>query len=58
MERGEPGVCRLRFDARYVPPAGRLGASVDRAVMYRVAEATVDDFVDRVAALLGAEGPA
>ncbi len=42
----------LRFDARYVPPAGRLGATVDRALMHRVAQSSVDDFVDRIARLL------
>lgn len=57
LERAEPGRCRLRFDARYVPPAGRVGASVDRAVMNRVADATVADFVDRTATLLTAETP-
>lgn len=55
LEGWQGAGCRLRFDARYVPPAGKLGASVDRALMYRVAEATVGDFLDRVAAVLGAE---
>ena len=52
LERREPAGCRLRFDARYVPPAGRLGASVDRALMHRVAEVSVHDFLDRTADLL------
>lgn len=55
--RAEPGAASgttLRFDARYVPPAGRLGATVDRAFMHRVAQASVEDFADRVAGLLAA----
>lgn len=42
----------LRFDVRYTPPAGRLGATVDRALMHRVAESSVRDFLDRVTRLL------
>ena len=48
VERGPRSDSTLRFDARYTPPAGRLGATVDRAVMHRVAEASVKDFIDRV----------
>ena len=39
---------QLAMSARYVPPLGALGRSVDRAVLYRVAEATLKDFLDRV----------
>lgn len=53
-ERLAPSGTALRFDARYVPPAGRLGATVDRAVMHRVAQSSVDDFLDRLAQLLAA----
>jgi len=45
-------VCRLRLDAHYVPPAGRLGAAVDRALLHNVAETSVREFVQRVAARL------
>jgi len=45
-------VCRLRLDAHYVPPAGRLGAAVDRALLHNVAETSVKEFVQRVAARL------
>lgn len=55
-ERGEEGRCRLRFDAAYTPPAGPLGGSADRAVLHRVAEATVGDFFDTVAARLAGGG--
>ena len=54
LERGPSG-SRLRFDARYAPPAGQVGAAVDRALLHRVARASVEDFVDRVAVSL-AEG--
>ena len=52
LERREPTGCSLRFDARYRPPGGRLGASVDRAVMHHVAESSVRDFLDRVVDVL------
>lgn len=40
---------QLSMSARYVPPLGSLGRVIDRAVMHRVAEATLKDFIDRVA---------
>ena len=54
LEQGRPSGSRLRVDARYAPPAGQVGAAVDRALMHRVARASVEDFVDRVAAALSA----
>lgn len=48
VEEREPGRVQVRFDARYVPPAGRLGAAVDRILMGRVARASVGDFFDRL----------
>lgn len=48
LERRRPAGCSLRLDARYVPPGGRLGASVDKAVLHRIAESSVGDFTDRV----------
>jgi hypothetical protein len=38
---------QLAMSARYVPPMGPLGFAIDRAVLYRVAEATLKDFLDR-----------
>ena len=38
----------LAMSARYRPPFGMIGRAVDRAMMHRVAEATVKDFLDRV----------
>lgn len=50
LERGEEeGRCRFRFDARYTPPAGTLGESADRALLHRIADATVRDFFSGVA---------
>ena len=37
------------MSARYVPPLGVMGRALDRAVLSRVAEATLKDFLDRVA---------
>ena len=48
----------LAMSARYVPPFGTVGRAIDRALLSRVAEATLKDFLDRVAeAILGSLGP-
>ena len=39
---------QLAISARYRPPLGVLGRTVDRVLLHRVAEATVKDFLDRV----------
>jgi hypothetical protein len=44
------GCTQLSISARYVPPLGKVGKVIDRAVLSRVAEATLKDFLDRVAA--------
>jgi hypothetical protein len=49
-----PQSSQLSMSARYVPPLGRLGSAVDRALLHRVAEATVKDFLDRVGAAVTA----
>jgi hypothetical protein len=38
----------LSISARYRPPMGTLGRVLDRAMLHRVAEATIKDFLDRV----------
>jgi hypothetical protein len=49
-----PGRTQLAISARYVPPFGSVGRVVDRAALSRVAEATLKDFLDRVAdAIMG-----
>jgi hypothetical protein len=45
----------LAVSARYIPPMGRFGRLVDRALLHRVAEATIKDFLDRVAAAVVAD---
>jgi hypothetical protein len=40
---------QLAMSARYVPPLGVVGRAIDRALLSRVAEATLKDFLDRVA---------
>ena len=55
LERGQPSGSRLRFDARYAPPGGRLGARVDRALMHHVAESSVRDFLARVGEQLASQ---
>jgi hypothetical protein len=43
-----PHRTQLAVSARYVPPLGALGRAIDRAMLFRVAEATLKDFLDRV----------
>jgi hypothetical protein len=57
-----PNRTHLAMSARYRPPLGTVGRAIDRALMHRVAEATIKDFVDRVAAAIerqaGSSAPA
>jgi hypothetical protein len=50
------GSSRTQFavSARYDPPLGVLGRTIDRAVLHRVAEAVIRDFVDRAGETLRA----
>jgi hypothetical protein len=45
-----PRVSHLAMSGRYSPPFGSAGEALDRALLHRVAEATVRDFVERIAA--------
>jgi hypothetical protein len=47
-----PTRTQLAISARYVPPFRAVGRALDRALLSRVAEATVKDFLDHVAARL------
>jgi hypothetical protein len=49
IARLEDARTQLAMSARYAPPLGAVGRVVDRMVMFRVAEATIKDFLDRVA---------
>jgi hypothetical protein len=54
-----PERTQVAISGRYSPPLGQVGRVIDRALLHRVAEATVKDFLDRVAARLFApdQGP-
>ena len=54
IELGSLGEDRtqLAISARYRPPLGAVGRTVDRIMLHRVAEATVKDFLDRVGAAI------
>ena len=43
------GQTRVRLDGSYRPPFGRAGAALDRAMMSRLAEATIRSLVESVA---------
>ena len=45
--------CQLAINVRYDPPFGVVGTIADRALLHHVAEATVKDFLDHVAARVG-----
>lgn len=47
-----PDLTHLAVRGSYRPPLGPLGAMVDRAILHRVAETCVKDFLDRLAAAL------
>jgi hypothetical protein len=47
-----PVTTQVAISARYTPPLGTLGRAIDRAVLHRVAEATLKDFMDRLRAAL------
>jgi hypothetical protein len=44
-----PELTQLALSGRYQPPLGLLGRTIDKALLSRVAEATIKDFVDRLA---------
>ena len=50
-----PQSTRLTLNARYDPPMGALGDLIDRALMHRLAQSTMDDFVVRLGAALAEE---
>jgi hypothetical protein len=50
-----PSRTQVAMSARYVPPLGAVGRAIDRAVLFRVAEATLKDFLDHVADALEAQ---
>jgi len=53
-----PQMTQLAVSARYTPPLGVVGRAIDRALLHRVAEATLKDFMDRLRASLLERVPA
>lgn len=47
-----PSLTQVAFHGSYTPPLGVVGRLLDRAVLHRLAELSVKDFVDRVIAAL------
>jgi hypothetical protein len=45
---------QLSLSARYQPPLGFVGRTMDKALLSRVAEATIKDFLDRLASAVEA----
>lgn len=43
-----PDLTHVAFRGSYQPPLGAVGRALDRAVLHRVAEASVKGFVDRI----------
>ncbi len=52
-----PATTQLGISAHYEPPLGVVGKIADRALMHRVAEVTVKDFLERVAKLVQQSQP-
>jgi hypothetical protein len=50
LVRAGERACVLTMSGVYRPPLGGLGQALDRAILHRVAAATIRDFVARVAA--------
>ena len=62
-EATRPGTTRsqtteLRLDGAYRPPFGAAGAGLDRAILHRVATATIRAFVTQVADAIASPAPA
>ncbi len=55
VEPSGTGGSRFTLNAVYAPPLGKLGEVIDRSLMHRVAQATVKDFLERLASALSDE---
>ena len=49
---------KVTLRGTYAPPLGRIGEAIDRAVLHRLADATLRSFVDEVAGALAAPAAA
>jgi len=45
---------QLSLNGRYQPPLGLVGRTIDKALLSRVAEATIKDFIDRLGSAIEA----
>ena len=52
LYRVPDGTNQIELDGHYAPPGGVLGRAADAAAMYAGAQATVEDFVERIAGVL------
>ena len=55
VEPDQAGSSRLTLNVTYDPPLGKLGQALDKRAMHRLAEATIKDFLERVAVEVQAE---
>ena len=55
VEPGQAGYTKLTLNARYDPPLGKLGELIDVALMHRMAQATISDFLERLVGRLESE---
>jgi hypothetical protein len=46
---------KITLNASYDPPLGKLGELIDRALMHRIAQDTMIDFIERLARALSAD---
>ena len=53
--RVSDGETQVSLRGSYTPPLGPVGRALDRALFHRLAESTVKEFVDRIAAYTAAE---
>jgi hypothetical protein len=57
LYRADDTHTEIRLTGCYQPPFGRPGAVVDRLVMHRVAQATLDTFVHQLVELVTGKPP-
>jgi len=52
VQPDQAGYTKLTLNARYDSPLGKLGELIDVAIMHRVAQATIRDFLERLVGML------
>jgi len=56
VARLAPSLTQLAIRGSYEPPFGSIGRALDRTLFHRLAETSVKNFLDRIAALIEADG--